>query len=111
MARSYRRDAQGRFSGGASAAPSTMRTKLARTVAPLGTISKRRSSRELNRDAYKGKEEIGNAGEWIGRRRPRRLPGSPLAPAKLRKSSSGKVGAIAAAGRRRTGARARRTAT
>jgi hypothetical protein len=108
MARRYRRDAQGRFAGRASAAPRAMRTKLARTVAPFGTISKRRSGRELNRDAYKGKEEIGNVSQWIGRSRPRRLPGSPLAPAKLQQSADGRFSPVAAAGRRRRGVRTRR---
>ena len=108
MARTYRRDARGRFSGGVSTAPRTMKTKLARTVAPQGTIAKRKASREVNREAYKGKEEIGNVGPWILRQRPRRLPGSPLAPAKLRGNADGTASPIAAAGKRRRGARTRR---
>jgi len=108
MARTYRRDARGRFSGGVSTAPRTMKTKLARTVAPQGTIAKRKASREVNREAYKGKEEIGNVGPWILRQRPRRLPGSPLAPARLRGNADGTASPIAAAGKRRRGARTRR---
>jgi hypothetical protein len=108
MARTYRRDARGRFSGGASTAPRTMKTKLARTVAPQGTIAKRKASREVNRDSYKGKEEIGNVGSWILRQRPRRLPGSPLAPAKLQKMGDDTFSAVKDAGKRRRGARTRR---
>ena len=108
MAPTYRRDANGRFAGRGSAAPRTMKTRLARTVAPQGTISKRKSGREANRESYKGKEEIGNVGPWILRNRPRRLPGSPLAPAKLRETRSGEVTPVAAAGQRRRGARTRR---
>jgi hypothetical protein len=109
MARTYRRDASGRFAGGVSTAPRTMKTRLARTVAPQGTISKRRASRDTNRDSYKGKEEIGNLGPWILRNRPRRLPGSPLAPARLQKMADDSFGAVPSAGRRRTGRRARRS--
>jgi hypothetical protein len=109
MARRYSRDARGRFSGGGSGtAPRTMKTKLARTVAPQGTIAKRKASREINRDAYKGKEEIGNVGPWILRKRPRRLPGGPLAPAKLRGNANGTASPVAAAGMRRRGVRTRR---
>ncbi len=109
MARTYRRDARGRFSGGGSGmAPRTLKTRLARTVAPQGTISKRKASREVNREAYKGKEEIGNVGPWILRQRPRRLPGGPLAPARLRGNADGTASPIASAGRRRRGARTRR---
>jgi hypothetical protein len=108
MARKYRRDPSGRFSGGVSAAPRTLKTALARTVAPRGTISKREDSRDLNRDADKEPEQIGNVGPWILRQRPRRLPGSPLAPAKLRTGGDGVVRTVAAAGKRRRGARTRR---
>ena len=108
MARTYRRDARGRFSGGASTAPRTLKTALARTVVPQGTIAKRKDSRALNRDADKGPEQIGNVGPWILRQRPRRLPGSPLAPAKLRANGDGTAKPITAAGRRRRGARTRR---
>jgi hypothetical protein len=111
MARTYRRDKNGRFSGGggrASIAPRTMRTSLARTTAPQGTISKKKSSREANRDSYKGKEEIGNVGRWILRERPRRLPGGPLLPAKLRKYADDSVSAVKSAGMRRRSARTRR---
>ena len=110
MARTYRRDANGRFAGGVSAAPRTLKTALARTVAPQGTIAKRKASRDLNRDAPKGKEEIGGVGPWILRDRPRRLPGGPLAPAKLRGSANGTVRPVASAGKRRRSARTRRSA-
>lgn len=107
MSRTYRRDASGRFAGGVSAAPRTMRTALARTVAPQGAIAKRKASRMANRDAPKGKEEIGGVGPWILRDRPRRLPGGPLAPAKLRRGSDGAVRPVASAGKRRRSARTR----
>lgn len=111
MARKYSRDARGRFSGGGSGtAPRTMKTALARTVAPRGTISKRKDSRDLNRGADRGPEQIGNLGPWILRQRPRRLPGSPLAPAKLRTGRDGTVKPVAAAGMRRRGTRTRRAA-
>lgn len=108
MARTYRRDANGRFAGRISAAPRTLRTNLMRTVAPQGTISKRKDSRDLNRDAPKDKEQIGPRGPWILGNRPRRLPGSPLAPAKLKTSADGTIRPVEAAGKRRRGARTRR---
>jgi hypothetical protein len=108
MARTYRRDARGRFSGGVSTAPRTLKTALARTVAPQGTIAKRKDSRALNRDADKGPEQIGNVGPWILRRRPRRLPGAPLAPAKLQKMGDDTFSAVKGAGKRRRSARTRR---
>ena len=92
MARTYRRDANGRFAGGVSAAPRRMRTGLARTVAPAGTVSKRKGSRAMNRDFRDGlkpgekvREKIGGTDPWILRDRPRRLPGGPKAPSRLQK--------------------------
>lgn len=86
-----------------------MRTALARTVAPQGTIAKRKASRMVNSDAPKGKEQIGSTGPWILRDRPRRLPGGPLAPAKLRRGADGAVRPVASAGKRRRSARTRRS--
>jgi len=92
MARTYRRDSSGRFAGGVSAAPRKMRTALARTVAPVGTVAKRKGSRAANRDFRDGlkpgekvKEQIGATSPWILRDRPRRLPGGPKAPSRLQK--------------------------
>ncbi len=100
MVRSYRRDKNGRFAGGISTAPRAIKTGLAKSVAPRGTISKRKNARANNRDFYgdmkpgeRVREKVGGTSPWIMRERPRRLPGRPQAPSRIGKRLDDSYGA------------------